>query len=177
MYVSFEWRDRGKMRKQNGVAISVLSIGIVIIIAIASIIVHYVEDMVEENRLQDLRTNMLLIQAETKKDLEEVCFQTAKLDSKKEEDLATINEIKNENLKGKLVQGSEIENSIPQEINIDENCYYLDENNLSEIGVKDLDSNEYGYFIVKYDFSNITVEVMNTKGYEGKYTLTQLIEE
>lgn len=165
------------MRKQNGVAISVLSIGIVIIIAIASIIVHYVEDMVEENRLQDLRTNMLLIQAETKKDLEEVCFQTAKLDSKKEEDLATINEIKNENLKGKLVQGSEIENSIPQEINIDENCYYLDENNLSEIGVKDLDSNEYGYFIVKYDFSNITVEVMNTKGYEGKYTLTQLIEE
>ena len=57
------------MRKQNGVAISVLSIGIVIIIAIASIIVHYVEDMVEENRLQDLRTNMLLIQAETKKDL------------------------------------------------------------------------------------------------------------
>ena len=158
------------MRKQNGVAISVLSIGIVIIIAIASIIVHYVEDMVEENRLQDLRTNMLLIQAETKKDLEEVCFQTAKLDSKKEEDLATINEIKNENLKGKLVQGSEIENSIPQEINIDEN-------NLSEIGVKDLDSNEYGYFIVKYDFSNITVEVMNTKGYEGKYTLTQLIEE
>lgn len=165
------------MRKQNGVAISVLSIGIVIIIAIASIIVHFVEDMVEENRLQDLRTNMLLIQAETKKDLEEVCFQTAKLDSKKEEDLATINEIKNENLKGKLVQGSEIENSIPQEINIDENCYYLDENNLSEIGVKDLDSNEYGYFIVKYDFSNITVEVMNTKGYEGKYTLTQLIEE
>lgn len=165
------------MIKQNGVAISVLSIGIVIIIAIASIIVHYVEDMVEENRLQDLRTNMLLIQAETKKDLEEVCFQTAKLDSKKEEDLATINEIKNENLKGKLVQGSEIENSIPQEINIDENCYYLDENNLSEIGVKDLDSNEYGYFIVKYDFSNITVEVMNTKGYEGKYTLTQLIEE
>ena len=165
------------MRKQNGVAISVLSIGIVIIIAIASIIVHYVEDMVEENRLQDLRTNMLLIQAETKKDLEEVCFQTAKLDSKKEEDLATINEIKNENLKGKLVQGSEIENSIPQEINIDENCYYLDENNLSEIGVKDLDSNDYGYFIVKYDFSNITVEVMNTKGYEGKYTLTQLIEE
>ena len=166
-----------KMRKQNGVAIPVLIIGIVIIIAIASIIVHYVEDMVEENKLQDLRTNMLLIQAETKNDLEEVCFQTANLDSKKEEDLATINKIKNENLKGKLVQGSEIENSIPQEINIDENSYYLDENNLSEIGVKDLDSNEYGYFIVKYDFSNITVEVMNTKGYEGKYTLTQLIEE
>ena len=166
-----------KMEKQNGVTIPVLVIGIVIIIAIVSVIVHYAEYMVEENRLQDLRTNMLLIQAETKKDLEEVCFQTANLDTKKEEDLAKMNEIKNENLKGTLVQGSEIENSIPQEITIDENCYYLDEKNLNEIGVKDLNSNEYGYFIVKYDFSNITVEVMNTKGYEGKYTLSQLIEE
>ena len=165
------------MVKQNGVAIPVLIIVIVIIMAIASVIVHYVNEIVEENRLQDLRTNMLLIQAETKKDLEEVCFQTANLDAKKEEDLAKINEIKKQNLKGRLVQESEIKNSIPQEITIDENCYYLDENNLNEIGVKDLNSDEYGYFIVKYDFSNITVEVINTKGYEGKYTLTQLIDE
>lgn len=165
------------MRKQNGVAIPVLIIGIVIIIAIASIIIHYVEDMMEINRLQDLRTNMLLIQAETKKDLEEVCFQTANLDPKKEEDLAKINQIKKENLKGQLVQESEIKNSIPQEIEMDQNCYYLDESNLNEIGVKDLNSDEYGYFIVKYDFTNITVEVINTKGYEGKYTLTQLIDE
>ena len=165
------------MEKQKGVAIPVLIIGVVIIIAIASIIVHYAEDMVEENRLQGLRTNMLLIQAETKKDLEEVCFQTANLDAKKEEDLAKINEIKKEKLKGTIVQESEVKDSIPQEITIDENCYYLDETNLNEIGVKDLNPEKYGYFIVKYNFENITVEVINTKGYEGKYTLTQLIEE
>lgn len=165
------------MEKQKGVAIPVLIIGVVIIIAIASIIVHYAEDMVEENRLQDLRTNMLLIQAETKKDLEEVCFQTANLDAKKEEDLAKINEIKKEKLKGIIAQESEMKDSIPQEISIDENCYYLDETNLNEIGVKDLNPEKYGYFIVKYNFENITVEVINTKGYEGKYTLTQLIEE
>ncbi len=165
------------MEKQKGVAIPVLIIGVVIIIAIASIIVHYAEDMVEENRLQDLRTNMLLIQAETKKDLEEVCFQTANLDAKKEEDLAKINEIKKEKLKGIIAQESEVKDSIPQEISIDENCYYLDETNLNEIGVKDLNPEKYGYFIVKYNFENITVEVINTKGYEGKYTLTQLIEE
>ena len=155
------------MEKQKGVAIPVLIIGVVIIIAIASIIVHYAEDMVEENRLQGLRTNMLLIQAETKKDLEEVCFQTANLDAKKEEDLAKINEIKKEKLKGTIVQESEVKDSIPQEITIDENCYYLDETNLNEIGVKDLNPEKYGYFIVKYNFENITVEVINTKGYEG----------
>lgn len=165
------------MRKQNGVAIPVLIIGIVIIIVVASIIINYGKNIVEENKVQDLRTNMLLIQAETKKDLEEVCFKTVNLDAKKEEDLIKINEIKKENLKGTLVQDSDIKNSIPQEINIDENCYYLDETVLNEIGVKDLNPEEYGYFIVKYDFTNITVEVINTKGYDGKYTLTQLIEE
>ena len=60
---------------------------------------------------------------------------------------------------------------------MDEDSYYLDEMTLNEIGVKDLNSEQYGYFIVKYDFSNTTVEVINTKGYDGKYTLTQLIEE
>ena len=158
------------MKNQNGVSLPILIIGIVVIIAITSVIVNYGIDMAEENRLQDLRTNMLLIQADAKKDLEEVCFQTANLDANKEEDLTKINEIKKENLKGVLVQGSEAESSIPQEITVDEDSYYLDEMTLNEIGVKDLNSEQYGYFIVKYDFSN-------TKGYDGKYTLTQLIEE
>lgn len=165
------------MKNQNGASLPILIIGIVVIIAIALVIGHYAIEMVEENKLQDLRTNMLLIQAETKKDLEEVCFQSANLDSSKEEDSARINEIKQENLKGVLVQGSEAESSIPQEISIDENCYYLDETILNDIGIKDSNSEQYGYFVVKYDFTNATVEVINTKGYDGKYTLTQLTEE
>lgn len=165
------------MKNENGVSLPILIILIVLMIIIASVIVNYGINMAEESRLQDLRTNMLLIQADAKKDLEEVCFQTANLDASKEEDLARINEIKKENLKGVLVQGSEAESSIPQEITVDENSYYLNETILNEIGVKDLNSEKYGYFIVKYDFTNTTVEVINTKGYDGKYTLTQLIEE
>lgn len=165
------------MKNQNGVAIIALGIIVAIIAIIAIFIIKYFQDIVEENKLQDLRTNMLLIQAETKKDLEHVCFQTANLNSSNEEDAKKINEIKNENLKGILASESEIVNNIPQEIIIDENCYYLDENILNELGIKDLKPEKCGYFIVKYDFSNITVEVINTNGYEGKYTLTQLIEE
>ena len=145
------------MKNQKGASLPILIIGIVVIIAIAVVIGHYAVDMAEENKLQDLRTNMLLIQAETKKDLEEVCFQSANLDSSKEEDSARINEIKQENLKGVLVQGSEAESSIPQEISIDENCYYLDETILNDIGIKDSNSEQYGYFVVKYDFTNAKV--------------------
>lgn len=165
------------MKNQNGATLPKLIIGIVVIIAIALVIGHYAIEMAEENKLQDLRTNMLLIQAETKKDVEEVCFQSANLDINKEEDLARINEIKQENLKGVPAQGSEVENSMPQEITIDENCYYLDETVLNDMGIKDSNTEQYGYFVVKYDFTNAAVEVINTKGYEGKYTLTQLTEE
>lgn len=165
------------MKNQNGVALPILIIIIVVIMAIVLILANYAKEILEENELKDLRTNMLLIQAETRKGLEEVCFQTANLDKNKEEDITKINEIKQENLKGKQVQGSEIEKDIPTEITIDENCYYLDEDILNNMGIKNLNSKKYGYFIVRYDFEKTTVEVMNTLGYKGKYTLTQLIEE
>ena len=169
------------MEKQNGVAIPVLIIGIVIIIAIVSVIVHYAEDMVQENRLQDLRTNMLLMQAETKKGLEEVCFKIANLDESKEEDLAQINETKNQYLKGKILNESpeEVQEAVKniQDFNFDENCYYLDQNTLNEIGIKKITEEKYGYFIAKYDFSNANVEIISTKGYNEKHTLTQINED
>ena len=165
------------MKKNRGITMVALVITIVVLLIIAGISIGAGNNAIKNSKLENLKTNMLLIQAKKKKDLEEVCFQTANLDAKKEEDLAKINEIKKEKLKGIIAQESEVKDSIPQEISIDENCYYLDETNLNEIGVKDLNPEKYGYFIVKYNFENITVEVINTKGYEGKYTLTQLIEE
>ena len=165
------------MKNEKGVAIPTLIIIIAVIIIVAIVGIKYGMKMINENQLQDLRTDMLLIQAETKKDLEEDRFQTANLDKNKEEDLAKINEVKQENLKGVLVQGTEIEKSIPEGIAIDENCYYLNKDVLKEIGVKESDSEKYGNYIVKYDFENIKVEVINTKGYEGQYTLTDLLDE
>ena len=71
------------MKNQNGVALPILIIIIVVIMAIVLILANYAKEIFEENELKDLRTNMLLIQAETRKGLEEVCFQTANLDKNK----------------------------------------------------------------------------------------------
>ena len=165
------------MKNGNGVATPILIIIIAIIIVVAFVGMKYITKKLDESKLQDLRTDMLLIQADTKKGLEEVRFQTVNLDINKEENLQKINESKQENLKGIPVIGSEIEKSIPDEISIDENCYYLDENILKDIGVKEIDSEKYGNYIVRYDLENIKVEVINTKGYEGQYTLTELLDE
>ena len=162
------------MKNENGVSLPILLVVVVVIAIVATVIGKYGMLMMTETKLQDLRTDMLLIQAETKKDLEEIRFQTVNLDSNKEEDFEKIKQIRQECLKGKPVQETDILNNIPTEISIDENCYYLDESILKDIGVKETDSEKYGYYIVKYDFDNTTTEVMNTKGYEGQYTLTQL---
>lgn len=169
------------MENKSRTSIITLVILTILIIIGASVMINYAKQMMVETKEQDLRTSMLLMQAETKKGLEEVCFKIVNLDSTKEEDLAKINEIKNEYLDGIILSDSpeevqEATKSVP-EITFDENCYYLDENIIREMGIKYLTEEENGYFIVKYDFSNANVEIINTNGYDGNYTLTQINED
>ena len=168
------------MKNESGKSIVILLIMTILIIIGASVIINYAKQMMEETKAQDLRTNMLLMQAEAKKGLEEVCFRTVNMDKSKEADLTKINEIKQEFLQGIMLSDSpaEVQEAIKNvpEVTFDESCYYLDETTLMEMGIENINQEEQGYFIVKYDFSNANLEIINTKGYEGKYTLTQIVE-
>ena len=168
------------MKNECVKSIVILVIMTILVIIGASVIINLAKQMVAETKVEDLKTNMLLMQAETKKGLEEVCFRIVNLNSSNEEDLTKINNIKKEYLKGIMLSNSPTEvqeatKNVP-DITFDENCYYLDEFCLSEMGIKETNSNELGYFIVKYDFSNADIEIINTNGFEGKYTLTQIIQ-
>jgi hypothetical protein len=168
------------MGNESGKSIIILLILTIFIVIGVGVSINYAQQMIVETKEQDLRTNMFLIQAEVKKGLEEVCFKTVNLDESKEENLSKVQEIKNQHLKGIKLSEAPIEvqeaiKDIP-EVNFDENCYYLDEVTLNGMGIQDIYTSQYGYFIVKYDISNAGVEVINTKGINGKYTLTQIIE-
>jgi len=168
------------MGNESGKSIVTLVIMTILIVIGASVIINYAKQMMEETKIQDLKTNMLLMQAETKKGLEEVCFRIVNLDKTKQEDLTKINEIKQEFLDGTPINDSpeEVQNAIKNvpEVTVDENCYYLDEAVLNEMGITDIDKEQFGYFVVKYDFANAGVEVINTKGYDGCYTLTHIVQ-
>ena len=169
------------MKNESGKSIVILLILIILIIIGASVGIKYAKKMMEESKSQDLMTNMLLMQAEVKKGLEEVCFRTVNLNSSKQEDVTKINEIKNQYLKGIILSNSpvEVQEAVKNvsEVVVDENCYYLNEKTINEMGIENVTEEQYGYFIVKYDFENANVEVINTKGANGKYTLTQVVEE
>lgn len=168
------------MKNESGKSIVILVILIILIIIGTSIAINYAKQILEESDSQDLITNMLLMQAETRKGVEEVCFQTVNLNENKEEDIIKINEIKQEYLEGIILNNAPVGvqdavKNIPSEICNGE-CYYLDNETLNEIGIQEIDSDKHGYFIVKYDFINADVEVINTNGYEGCYTLTEILE-
>ena len=162
------------MKKQKGITLVALTITIIVMIIIASITTYAGIDLIKQAKLQDLVTNMLLIQAKAKEYLEEFNFQTANMTDEGEKE-----NIKNSTLIGKKISEDQQVKTIAESTGkidtskIDE-YYYLEETTLEYIGLKDLNSDEYGYFIIRYDIENVKIEVINTKGYNGNYTLEQL---
>lgn len=165
------------LKEEKGVTLLSLTVTIVVIMILTGITIYYGFGMLTSVKLQDLRTNMLLIQAKAKEYVEEVSFQKAnQTDSEK------IEQIKNQNLKGKKISSNtqileEAEKTGVIDKNTIDEYYYLESTDLESMGLgdlKDKSPEEIGYFIIKYDIENIKVEVINTKGYNGNYTLEQL---
>ena len=162
------------MKKQRGITLVALTITIVVMMIIAAITVNFGLDLIQEVKLQDLRTNMLLMQVKGKECVEEVSFQKANVTDENE-----IQTIKNENLKGtKVEENPEVQNLLQNTGKIQEGYeyYYLTQQDLSDMGIQELSVEDYGYFILGYNIEEIKVEVINTTGYQGNYTLTQLNE-
>ena len=162
------------MKNNKGITLIALTITIIVMLIIASITTYVGMDLIKQAKLQDLVTNMLLIQAKAKEYLEEVKFQTANMT-----DNAQIEQVKAEQLKGKkITENDEVRTAAENTGKIDTSkiseYYYLEQANLEEMGLGELNTDEYGYFILRYDLENMKIEVINTVGYNGNYTLEQL---
>ena len=45
---------------------------------------------------------------------------------------------------------------------------------MNEWGLKDIETHNNEYYLIKFDDANATVEIYNTKGYDGRYSLTDI---
>ncbi len=170
------------MKRNKGITMISLMVTIVILMILATITMYYGNSAMKEAKLQDLKTNMLLIQAAVKGDLEKYHFETSNLSDANEKEAQKSNYLKGTKLanpQNELKQEifNEIKEDYPQ---IDGNFdyYYLNTSDLMELGIKDVESsNEDGHYIVAYSMNSIypnIVEVINTKGYLGNYTLSRI---
>lgn len=156
---------------QKGITLIALVITIIILLIIAGIGINTGINSIDRIKLEELRTNMLLIEAKAREYVEEANFKIGK-----ETDNTKINTITTEVYitKGKL-QKANLED-IPQNLSgIDvNNCYVVTQDALNSWGLNEIKLGKSEEYLVSFDESNLIVEVYNTKGYNGKYSLTQI---
>ena len=161
--------------KNKGITLVSLMVTIIILIIIASISINIGSNMIKKAGLEELKTNMLLIQAKAKEYVEEANFKMGKNpdDDKKQ---TVRNEVYIEKAKLKVPE------IVSSPIDLTD-CYELKEETYQNWGLNkiQLESNEH--YLVKFDEQNMTVEVYNIPGYKAadgqKYSLTDIdkIEE
>lgn len=159
---------QNKLQMNNGITLIVLVITIIVLLIIASISVFVGKDTIKRAKLEELRTNMLLIQAKAKEYVEEANFKLGK--SPDENKKVQVRKEVYETI-AKLEPANGI--SVPSQIPV-ANCYKVTKEAMEEWGLDKIKTEKDEYYLIKFDDVNATVEIYNTLGYNGKYSLTEI---
>lgn len=172
------------MRKENGITIIVLVITIIVLMIIAGISINEGGKSINMSKLENLKTNMLLIKAKAKEYAENANFKLGtNIDSLSSEDKDKRIETALKELTGEKV--SEADYNILENIKIDisnipEYVYYykLTDDNLKQLGLGSIKLEKDEFYIIEYNIKDIKIEIYNTKGFENDktyyYSLTEL---
>ena len=182
------------MKKNRGITMVALVITIVVLLIIAGISIGAGNNAIKNSKLENLKTNMLLIEAKAKEQIENAKFRlgTNFNNVTGEEKSNRINTAKGEFIGEEIVDGKIFNNNTKittEKMKEDKNnniyYYKLSTQNLMDMGLKNVKSDEKdGYYIVKYDLSDLsdlkksTIEIYNTKGFDDEgnvvYSLTDI---
>ena len=162
-----------KCKNEKGITLIVLTVTIIIMLIIASIAIYAGTESIKNAKLEALKTNMLLIQAKAKEYVEEVSFKigvTTGVDASEVEN--RTNQARTEI----YVNEAQLEivtdtSKIPELTS--GNTYKVGQEALKKMGLEQIE-NTNGEYWVTFDEENCTVEVYNTEGYQGKYSLTDI---
>ncbi len=153
------------MKSQNGMGHLATIICIIIIFSTIFGFIFYAKNKFEQENKQNYETDMLLIQGKIKVISQEVAI-------KKTEELIKGKKLE-ENLENEEIMKLIEKDIISQEDTDFSKYYYLEKNDLDEIGLPNIKL-ESGYYIVNYE----TYEVIYSKGIEIKdniyYKLSEL---
>ena len=148
----------------RGITLMTLVITIIIMIILAGVTITGTYSLIKKSQLENLKTDMLLIQAKTKTALEEYNIskdETKLIGTKLEE--ADTEKVSKLNKAG---------------ITDISNWYFLSQDDLNNMNLSDIRAKDGEYYFVKYDKENLVVDILYTEGFVEngitKFTLTQL---
>ena len=164
-----------KIKNAKGITLVALAITIIVLLIIAGIGYNYGKEAIQKAQLEELRTNMLLIEAKAKGLVEEVNFKIGLTKEGDSDFTSKKDAAENEVYVGagleKVTNASDV--SAPSGVPATE-CYKVTDTAFENWGLEDIELEENEYYLIKFDDVNATVEVYNTLGYDGRYSLTDI---
>jgi Tfp pilus assembly protein PilE len=164
------------MKNNQGITMIALVVTIVILLILAGISIGTGNNIIKKSELENLKTNMLLIKVKGLEYVENANFNLGtSIDSVNDEEKNNRIENAKAELKGEEITET---NSFLNNIGITEEefqadnseyifYYRLTTENLSDMGISNLESNEKkGWYVIKYDVKNAQVEIYNETGIE-----------
>lgn len=167
------------LRKKEGITLVALVVTVILLGILASIGAYYGNEVIKNANLESLKTDMLLIQAKAKEYVEEVNFLMgpSKDEAKKQE---AIQKIYIDEVGLIKADDSSLNLSIPQGSGIDLSvCYYVTQEALQHMGLDkiELDNDEKEAYLIQFNEEEAkVVNIYNTLGYKGVYSLSELEE-
>ena len=169
------------MKKNRGITMVALVITIVVLLIIAGISIGAGNNAIKNSKLENLKTNMLLIEVKAKEQLENAKFRLGTSFDKAtaEEKTNRVNTAKSEFTGEEIVDGNIFNNNIKEDNTNNIYYYKLSTQDLIDMGLKNVKSDEKnGYYIVKYNLQDSTIEIYNTEGFDDEgnvvYSLTDI---
>lgn len=162
------------MKKEQGITLVALSVTIIVLIIIAGISVYSGKDAIKKGKLEELRTNMLLVQVKARETVEQANFKMGPNPDETKQ-VEVRKEVYETDAKLEKVSDSGI--TVPSGAN-SENCYVVTEAALKNWGLNKIELSDGEYYIIEFDDTNAKVEIYNTLGYNNDgtmvYSLTQI---
>lgn len=157
--------------RTEGITLISLVITIVVLLILAGIGIYGSRDTIKKAKLAELKTNMLLIQAKAKENVEDATFRMG-IDPNEEKKATVRQEVYIEKAKLKKATDSEIPSSFG--ITDTTTCYWLTTEAQIAWGLNKMELEEHEKYLIQFNETDITVEVYNTKGYQENYSLTAI---
>ena len=159
-----------KKVNEKGVTLIALIVTIVVLLILAGISISAGSGTIKKAQLEELRSNMLLIQAKAKEYVEEANFKMG-INKKKKKKAEVRKAVYEDEAKLKPAKGI----SAPSEIPVSEDtCYQVTEDAMKLWGINGIELNDNEYYLINFNDTDATLEVYNTQGYDGKYSLTEI---
>ena len=158
-------------RKEMGMTLVALAITIVVMLILAGVAINGSTNMIKRAKLEELKTNMLLIQAKAREYVEDATFKMGmNPDEPKKTNIR--NEVYVQNAKLQKVADGEVPSSFG--IIDTSTCYWLTPEAQTSWGLSKMKSGNGEKYLIQFNEIDVTVEIYNTVGYEGNYSLTAI---